>query len=87
MTESVFIKTELLSYLATKVEYCSSECHFKAKNLQFTGRTPQAIGRICGILVADGLIVKINRRHTPSVWLTNLMEQNGGEKIGQPDAV
>jgi len=74
MTDSSIIKTELLSYLMTKVEYCSSDTFFKVKKLEFIGESPQALGRICGDLVKDGLIVKVNRRHTPSVWRTNLIE-------------
>jgi hypothetical protein len=73
MTDSSIIKIELLSYLATKAEYCSNDTYFKVKNLQFIGRSSQTLGRICGILMKDGLIVKINRNHTPNVWRTNLM--------------
>jgi hypothetical protein len=76
MVESSILKIEILSYLATKVEHYSSDTCFKAKNLTFIGRSTQAIGRVCGMLTEDGLIVKDNRTHTPSVWRTNLM--NGG---------
>jgi len=48
MTEILIIKTELLSYLATATEHCSSDIFFKAKNLTFIGRNSKAIGRVCG---------------------------------------
>jgi len=71
------LTTELLSYLMTKVEYYSNETYFKVKNLQFMNRNPYALGRICGILNKEGIILKVNRRHTPSVWRTNLMTKEG----------
>jgi len=76
MVESSIIKIEILSYLMTKAEYYSNDHYFKAKNLTFIGRSSQAIGRVCGMLTEEGLIVKDNRTHTPSVWRTNLL--NGG---------
>lgn len=74
MTESSIIKTEVLSYLQTKVEYCSSDTFFKVKNLLFMGESSRTLGRICGMLNKDGLIVKEDRNHTPYTWRTNLMD-------------
>lgn len=78
MTESAIIKTEILSYLLTKAEYYSSDHYFKVKNLMFLEHSSRSLGHICADLMKDGLIMKVKRKHTPSIWMTNLMG-NGGD--------
>ncbi len=75
MKQTDVMRTEVLSYLLTKAEHCSSDYMFKVKSLGFMEYSPGSLGRICADLMKDGLVVKIERKHTPCVWRTNLMAE------------